>query len=223
MECFSCLLHRVRHVLCFFYLSPQGENEGVHSNRLYRGSVMINRTNSTLTPLSISRGSITALWDAFAWTDTLVLLTLCVFICNVTENAAVISAGQTVCLCASQTDSVCKRKPLMCPHCVRVSFLICPLHTQNYIFSKSTSRLVCLYRKHFIQPLASTKRRAFLIRFKALLLIKPSKAIKLKISWLSDKLSTILTVVGLFVDCVGLFKHWFRLTGICWHTKEEVD
>lgn len=103
MEYFSSLLLHVWHVLGFFYLSPQEENEGVHSNRLYHGSVMINRTNSTLTPLSISRGSITALWDVFAWTDRLVLLTLCVFICNVTENAAVISADQTVCLCASQT------------------------------------------------------------------------------------------------------------------------
>lgn len=103
MEYFSSLLLHVWHVLGFFYLSPQEENEGVHSNRLYHGSVMINRTNSTLTPLSISCGSITALWDVFAWTDRLVLLTLCVFICNVTENAAVISADQTMCLCASQT------------------------------------------------------------------------------------------------------------------------
>lgn len=139
MEYFSSLLLHVRHVLCFFYLSSQEESEGVHSNRLYHGSVMINRTNSTLTPLSISRRSITALWDVFAWTDRLVLLTLCVFICNVTENAAVISADQTVSVC--QPDSVCKRKPLICPQCVRVLFLISLLHSHNYIFS---NQLVCV-------------------------------------------------------------------------------
>lgn len=105
LVCFSGLLRCVWHVLCFFYLPPQGENEGVHSNRLYHGSVMINKTNSTLTPLSISHGSITALWDVFAWTDTLVLLTLCVFVCNVAENAAVISADQTVCLCLSYSQT----------------------------------------------------------------------------------------------------------------------
>ncbi len=98
VEYFSSLLLLVWHVLCFFCLSPQEENEGVHSNRLYHGSVMINRTNSTLTPLSISRGAITALWDVFACTDRLVLLTLCVFICNV-QKMQLLSPLTRLCVC----------------------------------------------------------------------------------------------------------------------------
>lgn len=151
----SHLFSSVCGMSCFFYLSPQEENEGVHSNRLYHGSVMINRTNSTLTLLSISRDSITALWDVFAWTDRLVLLTPCVFICNVTENAAVISADQTVCLCASQTDNVCQRKPLMCPQCVCCVFNLPTSHTQLHLFKINQY----VFRKRCIIQLVTSAKR----------------------------------------------------------------
>lgn len=102
-----------------------GENEGVHSNRLYHGSVMINKTNSTHTPRPSPTDHHSSLRrvrsDRYAGAFTSVCVCVCWSV-MLQKMQLLSELTRLLCLCvctiARHTMHICKRKALMCPQCV---------------------------------------------------------------------------------------------------------